>query len=44
VGARKRATLSREIRLRGQTKELMYALKQLALRDGIDRVHFLSIA
>src|SRR5258705_3547612 len=33
--ARKAGTLSREIRLRGQTKELMDALKQLALRYGI---------
>jgi len=33
--ARKAGTLSREIRLHGQTKELMDALKQLALRYGI---------
>jgi len=33
--ARKAGALSREIRLRGQTKELIDALKQLALRYGI---------
>jgi Ca-activated chloride channel family protein len=33
--ARKAGALSREIRLRGQTRELMDALKQLALRYGI---------
>ena len=33
--ARKAGTLSREIRLHGQTQELMDALKQLALRYGI---------
>jgi Ca-activated chloride channel homolog len=33
--ARKAGALSREIRLRGQTPELMNALKQLALRYGI---------
>lgn len=33
--ARKVGALSREIRLRGQTRELMDALKQLALRYGI---------
>lgn len=33
--ARKAGTLSREIRLHGQTRELMDALKQLALRYGI---------
>src|SRR5437879_12453886 len=33
--ARKAGTLSREIRLHGQTQELMNALMQLALRDGI---------
>ena len=33
--ARKAGALSREIRLRGQTKELLDALKQLALRYGI---------
>ncbi|HEV8381294.1 MAG TPA: VIT domain-containing protein, partial [Gemmatimonadales bacterium] len=33
--ARKAGALSREIRLRGQTQELMNALKQLALRYGI---------
>ena len=33
--ARKAGVLSREIRLRGQTRELMDALKQLALRYGI---------
>jgi Ca-activated chloride channel family protein len=33
--ARKVGALSREIRLRGQTKELLDALKQLALRYGI---------
>src|SRR2546427_530900 len=33
--ARKAGTLSREIRLHGQTKELMDALKQVALRYGI---------
>jgi Ca-activated chloride channel family protein len=33
--ARKAGTLSREIRLHGQTTELMDALKQLALRYGI---------
>lgn len=33
--ARKAAALSREIRLRGQTRELIDALKQLALRHGI---------
>jgi len=33
--ARKAGTLSREIRLRGQTRELIDALKQLALRYGI---------
>ena len=33
--ARKAGALSREIRLRGQTSELMDALKQLALRYGI---------
>jgi len=33
--ARKAGSLSREIRLRGQTRELMDALKQLALRYGI---------
>jgi Ca-activated chloride channel homolog len=33
--ARKAGVLSREIRLRGQTHELMDALKQLALRYGI---------
>jgi len=33
--ARKAGALSREIRMRGQTKELIDALKQLALRYGI---------
>jgi Ca-activated chloride channel family protein len=33
--ARKAGALSREIRLRGQTRELIEALKQLALRYGI---------
>ncbi len=33
--ARKAGALSKEIRLRGQTRELMDALKQLALRYGI---------
>jgi Ca-activated chloride channel family protein len=33
--SRKAGALSREIRLRGQTRELMDALKQLALRYGI---------
>jgi Ca-activated chloride channel homolog len=33
--ARKAGALSRDIRLRGQTRELMDALKQLALRYGI---------
>jgi len=33
--ARRAGALSREIRLRGQTRELMDALKQLALRYGI---------
>src|SRR5216110_1125808 len=33
--ARKAGALSRQIRLRGQTRELMDALKQLALRYGI---------
>ncbi|MFN2572432.1 MAG: VIT domain-containing protein [Gemmatimonadales bacterium] len=33
--ARKAGTLSREIRLHGQTREVMEALKQLALRYGI---------
>src|SRR3989440_2098629 len=33
--ARKAGALSREIRLRGQTRELMESLKQLALRYGI---------
>ncbi len=33
--ARKAGALSREIRLRGQTRELMDALKQIALRYGI---------
>src|SRR5439155_19243275 len=33
--ARKAGALSREIRLHGQTQELMNALKQLALRYGI---------
>src|SRR5213079_2837634 len=33
--ARKAGALSREIRLRGQTPELMNSLKQLALRYGI---------
>src|SRR5206468_5199605 len=33
--ARKAGALSREIRLRGQTREVMDALKQLALRYGI---------
>jgi Ca-activated chloride channel family protein len=33
--ARKAGVLSREIRLRGQTRELMDALKQLALRYGV---------
>src|SRR6266852_7735079 len=33
--ARKAGALSREIRLRGQTRELMDALKELALRYGI---------
>src|SRR5437899_1289826 len=33
--ARKAGALSREIRLRGQTQEIMDALKQLALRYGI---------
>jgi len=33
--ARKAGALSREIRLRGQTREPMDALKQLALRYGI---------
>jgi Ca-activated chloride channel family protein len=33
--ARKAGALSREIRLRGQTRELLDALKQLALRYGI---------
>jgi len=35
--ARKAGALSKEIRLRGQTRELMDALKQLALRYGFSR-------